>query len=280
MKYLSLLLLLIFATFCMPMSVFAAESPATPITLTVNDHIIKTDVFPFLYRGTTFVPARFVSEALGADSVTWDEKTDSAVIQYDSITIILPKGKNGGYVNGNYIAIENGVKLVSDRVFVPVRFISETISCQVDWIYDTYTVRIQKPGIAVPDELIENRSYTDDDIYWLSKIIHAESQGEPMEGKIAVGNIVLNRVRSKDFPNTIYDVIFDRNGGVQFSPVLDGSIYQEPYGDSIIAAKWALSGENVVSDCLFFLNPRTAQSTWIINNRQFFSSIANHDFYL
>ena len=101
-----------------------------------------------------------------------------------------------------------------------------------------------------------------------------------MEGKIAVANVVLNRVKSKDYPNTIYGVIFDRNHGVQFTPVLDGSIYLTPLGDSVIAAKRALEGENPIGNCLFFLNPQTAESKWILNNRPYFTTIDNHAFYL
>ncbi len=252
----------------------------TPITMTVNETLIKMDTRPFLYKGTTFVPIRFVSEAIGADRVEWDGTNDRAIIEHETTTIILPKGEKGGYVNGQYVAIENGIQLVQDRIFVPVRFVSETLGCQVDWIQETYTVNLTKPNVIVPDNLIGTRSYTDDEIYWLSKIIHAESQGEPMRGKIAVGNVVLNRVKSKEYPNTIYGVIFDKTHGVQFSPVLDGSIYQTPLGDSIIAAKRALEGENVVGECLFFLNPVSAESQWISNNRTHYTTIHNHAFYL
>ena len=61
----------------------------------------------------------------------------------------------------------------------------------------------------------ENTSYSENDLYWLSRIIEAEASGESFSGKIAVGNCVLNRVKSSEFPNTIYDVIFDKNHGVQ-----------------------------------------------------------------
>ncbi len=251
-----------------------------PITLSVNKTLIKTDTEPFLYRDTTFVPIRFVSEALGADSVEWDNQKSEAVISYKGKTIRLPKGKNGGYVNGQYVSIPGGVQLVNSRTYVPVRFVSEELDCSVNWIHETYTVDIEKEGVVVPPSMVAKRSYTDDEIYWLSKIIHAESQGEPMEGKIAVGNVVLNRVKSKDYPNTIYGVIFDRNHGVQFSPVLNGTIYQKPYGDSIVAAKRALAGENHAGRSLFFLNPTISENFWIPNNRTYFTTIANHDFYL
>lgn len=101
-----------------------------------------------------------------------------------------------------------------------------------------------------------------------------------MIGKIAVANVVLNRVKSPLFANNIYDVIFDRNYGVQFTPILNGTIYNTPLGDSVVAAKRALRGENYASESLYFLNPRIATSSWIINNRTFFRRIGNHDFYL
>ncbi|MBR5236381.1 MAG: cell wall hydrolase [Clostridia bacterium] len=274
-----LCLLFCLLCFCVPA---AAEDISfdTPITMTVNSTLIKMDTRPFLHKGTTFVPVRFVSEALGADSVTWDSQKDQAVIVHDGTTIVLPKGKKTAYVNGEAVSVDSGIILAQDRLFVPIRFVSENLGCQVDWIFDTYTVNIQKDGITVPLSMVGTRHYTDDEIYWLSKIIHAESQGEPMRGKIAVGNVILNRVASRDYPNTIYGVIFDRNHGVQFSPVLDGSIYQKPLGDSIIAAKRALEGEKVVGYCLFFFNPVTAQSQWIANNRTYYTTIRNHEFYL
>ncbi len=252
----------------------------TPITLTVNDTFIKSDTEPFLHEGTTYVPIRFVSLALGAESVTWDAEQGKASISCEGKTIAFYTNKKGAYVNGVYTPVAGGIKLVGDRIYVPVRFVAETFGCTVDWIYASYTVNISKEGVSVPEELVGSRSYTDDETYWLSKIIHAESRGEPMHGKIGVGNTILNRVESREYPNTIYGVIFDRNHGVQFSPVSDGSIYQTPHGDSIVAAKRALRGENVVGESLFFLNPRKASNHWIIKNRAFYKTIANHDFYL
>ncbi|MBR6728695.1 MAG: cell wall hydrolase [Clostridia bacterium] len=281
MKLITALLSLLIALQVPTAKVNAAEvSFDTPITLTINEMLIKTDTEPFLYEGNTYVPIRFVSEALSADSVQWDGTREMATIQYEGKKIELPKDKKVAYINGKKITLAGGTKLVNDRVYVPVRFVAEEMDCTVDWIFNTYTVDISKENVTVPPELVAERSYTDDDIYWLSKIIHAESRGEPLRGKIAVGNVVLNRVKSSEYPNTIYGVIFDRQHGVQFSPVLDGSIYQSPLGDSVIAAKRALNGEKEVGACLFFLNPKTAQSSWIITNRPYFKTIHNHDFYL
>ena len=122
-------------------------------------------------------------------------------------------------------------------------------------------------------------AYTQDELFWLARIIEAEAGGEPMEGKIAVGNTILNRVKSADYPDTIYGVIFDRNWGVQYTPTSNGTIWNDPSGDAWDAARRCLEGENLVEDCLFFLNPRIAKSFWIVENREYYCSIGGHDFY-
>ena len=122
-------------------------------------------------------------------------------------------------------------------------------------------------------------NYDADEVYWLSRIISAEAKGEPMKGQIAVGNVVLNRVRSSAYPNTIYGVIFDRKHGTQFSPVSFGTIYQKPTASAEIAAKICLEGYSLSEDILFFLNPRASTNFWIVKNRPFAFTIGNHDFY-
>ena len=98
-------------------------------------------------------------------------------------------------------------------------------------------------------------------------------------GQIAVGNVVLNRVRSKSYPNTIYGVIFDRKNGTQFSPVALGTIYQKPTASAVIAAKICLEGYTLSNDILFFMNPRIATNNWISKNRPYAFTIGNHRFY-
>ncbi len=252
----------------------------TPVCLTVNGSYIKSDTPGYLEGGFTMVPIRAVTEALRADKVDWNEKTSTATITRKKTTIVLKKNSKTATVNGKNKTMDAASVIKADRFYVPVRFVAETLNTQVGWNSATYTVNITAPGVTVPASMIGDRGYSDNDLYWLSRIINAESQGEPMIGKIAVGNVVLNRVKSPLFDDNIYDVIFDRKHGVQFSPILNGTIYNEPLGDSIVAAKRALRGENYAGQCLYFLNPRIATSFWIVNNRTFFRSIGNHDFYL
>lgn len=252
----------------------------TPITLMVNGKYILADSEPYLYGGLTYVPVRFVSDALGADSITWNEDTRTCFIYDDGTEISLSIGKNTALINGKKVNVSGSIMLVHDRTYLPVRFTAETLGAFVSWDESTYTVNIKKEGTAVPSHLVGSLPYSNDDIYWLSRIINAESGAEPMKGKIAVANTVLNRVKSNDFPNTIYGVIFDKKYGVQYQPTMNGTIYNKPLGDSIIAAKRALRGENIVSESLYFLNPRLATNFWIPKNREFYTTIGNHDFYL
>jgi len=119
-----------------------------------------------------------------------------------------------------------------------------------------------------------------DDIFWLARIIQAEAGGEPYKGKMAVGNVVMNRVQSSLFPNSIYEVIFQYSYGVpQFSPVADGSIYNTPNSECLKAAEEAYNGSKPVGSALYFFNPKKASGSWIVKNRKYLTTIGNHVFY-
>lgn len=135
----------------------------------------------------------------------------------------------------------------------------------------------------IPQPLKETDSsatYSQDDLYWLSRIIEAEAGSEPYNGKVAVGNVILNRVKSKEFPNTIHGVIFEYYGSIpQFSPVANGSIYNNPSQESIQAAKDALNGARPVGNATYFFNSAKASGSWIVKNKTYLSRIGGHAFY-
>lgn len=161
---------------------------------------------------------------------------------------------------------------------------SAVINFQID-----HKIRID--GIAGPEtqrtlygystaSRASNGSYNAEEIYWLARIIEAEAGGEPYEGKVAVGNVILNRVNSKEFPNTIYNVIFEYYGSIpQFSPVADGTIYNTPSEESVNAAKDALNGVRPVGNSTYFFNPNKAAGSWIVKNKNYVSTIGGHVFY-
>lgn len=118
------------------------------------------------------------------------------------------------------------------------------------------------------------------DIYWLSRIIDAESKGESYTGKVAVGSVVMNRVKSSAFPNTVKGVIFEYYKGIpMFSPVENGTIYNTPSQESIKAAHAAYNGQKPAGNATYFYNPTIARSTWIARNKSYVARIGNHVFY-
>ncbi len=276
-RYTTLLLMLILS---ISTGAAAQMDTKTPIDITVNGKYILFDVSPFMISGTTYVPVRFISGALGAERVSWNEGERTAVIEFGGRTLALPTGENHAYLDGRYMNMNGGAILYRDRTFVPVRFIAETMGADVLWKGDCFTVAITRQGINVPDSLVWERGFDDIDLYWMARVIEAEASGESFEGKLAVGAVVINRVASSEYPNTVYGVIFDRMHGVQFEPVINGTIHNNPSYDSLVAAKRSLMGENNIGKCLYFFNPRIAESTWIARNRVYSLSIGNHDFYL
>ncbi len=274
---LTLIFLIIFATYLVPAG--AKEEFFAPVTLTVNEKYVNTKNHPYLTSGVTMVSFRDIGEIFSCD-ISWDEKTDTATLSSGGTNISVTKNKKTARVNGKNVSLVKSATIVNDRIYVPMRFISETFGARVSWNADTLTADIRSGKALVPSHLSGKTPFSADELLWLSRIVSAESAGETNRGKVAVANVILNRVKSPDFPDTIYGVIFDSKYGVQFTPTADGSIYNTPTTDSKIAAKRALLGENVSKSCLYFLNPRIATNFWIVNNRTFYQSIGNHDFYL
>lgn len=112
------------------------------------------------------------------------------------------------------------------------------------------------------------------DLYMLAKCIHAEARGEPYIGKVAVGAVILNRVASPDFPDTIYGVIYQPWA---FTAVHDGQINLEPEAASYQAATDALNGWDPTYGSIYYYNPETASSSWIFS-RQTVVTIGKHIF--
>lgn len=231
----------------------------------------------FLINETTYAPLRSFSDALLDCEVSFDAKTRTATVKSGNLYLTARDGAPYIAANGRYLYTDTPVKILSDgRMYVPIRLLARAFGVEIGW--NAYTRSVTVSGSVKPI-LSGDKFYREDEVYWLSRIISAESRGEPLLGQIAVGNVVLNRVKSRDYPNTIWGVIFDRRGGVQFSPVLNGTVYNEPYYTSVIAAKLCLEGVTVSEGVLFFYRPELSTSFWIPENRPYAFRIGNHYFF-
>lgn len=228
-----------------------------------------------LRDGEVYVSLREFATTMDNAVVTWQPQDRSAAVKTDSLTLTAWHGKTYLIANERYLwcpggtYVENGVMLVP--LSAAARAFGFTTNGTTDGHIELYRIR----GAIEPGE----QFYDTDAVYWLAKIIHAEAQGEPLSGKVAVGEVVLNRVESDEFPDTIYGVIFDTTYGVQFTPTVNGAIQAEPGEESTVAAKLALDGARTGEGLLYFLNPKTAVSTWITTSRPYAMTIGSHAFY-
>ena len=228
-------------------------------------------------NNTTFVGIRKFSTAMNWNAkVSYNYSTRTITVTTDKLTLSAKDGASYIVANGRYLFTQTPIYMKNGRMYAPVLLMAKAFDAKISWVNATSSFNITRGSGGI---LSGDKYYREDEVYWLSKIINAEAGGEIMIGKIAVGNVVLNRTRSSSFPNTIYGVIFDTKNGVQFSPVANGTIYKSPNSDSIIAAKICLEGYTVSMEILYFVNPVYAPNSWASKNRPYFDKIGNHVFY-
>lgn len=104
--------------------------------------------------------------------------------------------------------------------------------------------------------------FSSSEIYLLAKTIYAEGRGEPYTGQVAIGAVVLNRVRNSAFPNTISGVVYQKHA---FTAVTDGQINLTPNETAMKAAKDAINGWDPTGGALYYYNPAVATSSWIFS---------------
>ncbi len=234
-----------------------------------------TEMGALLIGSTTYVPFDKANEALsgGSATVTGSPEDMRSVSPFASIS--ARSGNCYIEAEGRYFGGSDSI-VVSGMLYVPIRSLAKAYSTDLVWQSDTRSVDLYSSDKKI---LPGDQFYDSDAVYWLSRIISAEAIGEPMAGKILVGNVILNRVASSEFPNSIYGVIFDRNYGVQFTPTANGTIYNTPSEESIIAAKLCLDSYYLSKNALYFLNPSLATNFWVPANRPYLTTVGNHAFY-
>lgn len=252
---------------CIPVH---AENRRIPVS------IGNTTIDGVLIEDTTFVPFDTFCYAMGADSVTWNSKTD--IVSASCRGIVIESKEWASYIEANGRCFYTGpyCRSIGGMLYVPVRPLAKAFDAEVIWNGDNYSVRIIDGGGVCESG---DSYYWDGAVMWLSRIIYAEANTEPLLGKIAVGNVIMNRVNSSEFPNTIYSVIFDRKYGIQFTPVANGSIYNSANAECERAAKMVLEGTSVDDEALYFMNAAAASNLWVKNNREYRFSIGSHSFY-
>jgi len=118
-------------------------------------------------------------------------------------------------------------------------------------------------------------SNQDGNLYLLAQLVYGEARGEPYKGQVAVAAVVLNRVDSPDFPNSLSGVIYQPGA---FDAVADGQINLAPDENCIKAARDAINGVDPSGGCLYYYNPKTATNKWMLS-KPVLLAIGNHSFF-
>jgi len=129
--------------------------------------------------------------------------------------------------------------------------------------------------VDIPDDEDDVIDYRQKDVDLLARVIFAEARGEPYEGQIAVGAVVLNRVEDPCFPNTIEGVIYQDG---QFTSVDNGQIDLTPGVTAYNAAYDAIDGIDPSNQALYFYNPEKAETLWWLSTREKTAVIGYHVF--
>ena len=263
-------------TVALSLTTVCSAKAATTIDVHYNNWDMP--ITGYLKDGTTYVPIRQFFQLLGGSWVTWNSAELSANVRGNANAAFY-LGSRTAWIDSEKHQLPGRSYSQDGTFYVPLRGIAEALDCGIS--YNSSLQRVTLTTQSTGSQETTGSSAYKDSVYWLARIIQAESGAEPYRGKLAVGNVILNRVASTDFPNSIYGVIFDRKNGVQFTPVANGTIYNTPSAESIRAAEECLAGTRVVGNCLYFFNPKTAtKASWIVQNCRYYTSIGDHDFYL
>ena len=254
--------------FCGLLAAAAISLPAQaawPASVQVDGQVLEGPCH--LESGVTYAPLRQFLDVVGGWDLRWDSGRKAAVATSGSETLIADPVADTVTLNGT--AYSGGVYVLEGRTYVPLRLMAELLGGRAAW--DPYF-----GGAAVTSA---SAGYDAGELYWLSRIISAESRGESLAGQIAVGNVICNRVASEEFPDTVKGVVFDRKNGVQFEPVSNRTIYDEPTEQSVLAARLVMAGVDAAGESLYFFNPALSQGKWVRANRTYHMTIGCHRFY-
>ncbi len=183
-----------------------------------------------------------------------------------TVKTIQTKLKNWGYYKGSV-----------DGIFGPktkeaVKYFQRKNNLTVDGIVGNKTLKAL--GISSTSSSGSSSGYSDSDINLLARLIYGEARGESYVGQVAVGAVVMNRIKSASFPNTMSGVIYQ---SYAFTAVNDGQINLTPNATARKAALDAINGWDPTYGAIYYYNPAVATSQWIFT-RQTTVTIGNHVF--
>lgn len=212
-----------------------------------------------------------------------------SIISYLSYNIFFREDVNSSYALSKYGSVSDEVKQIQTKLkrwgyykgAIDGIYGSQTLAA-VKWFQSKNGLTVD--GIAGPKTLAamgifssnttSTTTSSQSDLNLLSRLVYAEARGENYTGQVAVASVVLNRVKSSSFPNSVAGVIYQAGA---FSVVSDGQINLTPNQTARNAAQDAINGWDPSYGAIYYFNPNTATSAWIWS-RPVTVTIGNHRF--
>lgn len=250
-----------------PAAASSASNTGVPSQISINGEPLAASAF--LHENTLYLTAAPVISALFPEAqITFRDGQFSAA--GDGVQVDAVVGNAYFAVNDRYFYAPELVAAEQDLLLLPAEPLAQALGCALTTDPQTSVLDLAQVG-----QPATAGTYPEEDLYWLSRAIYAESGNQPMKGRIAVGTVILNRVADPAFPSTVREVIFAPR---QFSPVDNGTIYLTPDTESVIAAKLCLDGAREAENCLYF--NVTSMVSWADRARTLSCTIGDHNFYL
>lgn len=221
--------------------------------------IIAVMAFSVCFGAAAF--SRYNSEP--AYAVVYKQGSSGATVKK-----IQQKLKNWGYYSGSVDGIYGA------KTKAAVKYFQRKNGLTADGVAGDKTLAALGISTTSSASSSSGSSYSNNDVNLLARLIYGEARGESYVGQVAVGAVVLNRVKSASFPNTVSGVIYQ---GYAFTAVADGQINLTPNATAKKAAQDAMNGWDPTYGAIYYYNPATATSSWIFS-RQTLVTIGNHVF--
>ena len=242
--------------------------------LCVDGEYVSVEVARVQHDGVTYVALAPMAKELDESvQIGWDGSSSTVTVKSSKLSLTAKVGQLYIQANGRYLYVPEGVQMVGGKVTVPLSVLVKAFDARLSWDAASGTVVVNRGSGAIQSG---DSYYNQDDLFWLSRIIQAECGNQPLEGRMAVGNVVLNRVKNPAFPSTVKGVLSQKN---QFPTWKNGALANRtPNATSVIAAKLVLDGGEVESTkgATFF---DSNSNSWAARNKTCVAVIGNHKFY-
>ena len=247
------------------------------VWINYNGQLLELETFAIAINGTTYVPVRDFFEALGC-TVEWSTEDQAVTVTRGTeLEAVFAPNSRLARANLRCWYMDQPCILLDGSAMIPVRAAAKIFNAEVVWDGENQAVHLTGSGV-----LESGLTYYDDEgdsLLWLARIIYHESGNQPLDGKVAVGNVVMNRVNNSLFPDTVYDVLYDNRTGVQFLKQSNTRIFNEPNEESWLAAKLVMEGYITAPGCLYFASVRLIKTCWAARNRTYYATIGAHAFW-